>query len=206
MFGWQGAMMRVFSSLQTYSHRILPHQSTRRIPSSTITSLHKSPRSFTSLQRCSHSILPPQPTKRIILCILLVKCENHIGLVHLSFGEFARCISQKKCGLEKINNIIHLHFIEPKDICEKSFTDRANITIMCIWSRVLWRQSTRTGPWRKGRGRHPPMETVSVVPGIPAVLTGRTFSLCAKLVGHLPVYGWIQAAVGVIKRRVTAVT
>ena len=45
-----------------------------------------------------------------------------------------------------------------------------------------------------------------MVPGIPAVLTGRTFSLCAKLVGHLPVYGWIRAAVGVIKRRETAVT
>ena len=47
----------------------------------------------------------------------------------------------------------------------------------------------------------------SVVPGISEVLTkGTIFSLCGKLVGHLPMCGWLHAAVGIIKRRVNAVT
>ena len=51
--------------------------------------------------------------------------------------------------------------------------------------------------WRRG----------SEIPGIPDIITRRTvFSLCGKLVGHLPVCGWLRASVGVIKRRVNLVT
>ena len=32
------------------------------------------------------------------------------------------------------------------------------------------------------------------------------FSICGKLVGHLPVSGWLRAATGVLKRRATVVT
>ena len=32
------------------------------------------------------------------------------------------------------------------------------------------------------------------------------FSLCGKLIGHLPVYGWLRTTMGMIKRRANAVT
>ena len=51
--------------------------------------------------------------------------------------------------------------------------------------------------WRRG----------SAVPDVPSVVTRRTvFSLCGKLVGHLPVCGWLRVATGVMKRRANAVT
>ena len=51
--------------------------------------------------------------------------------------------------------------------------------------------------WRRG----------AVVPDFPEVLTRRTiFSLCGKLIGHMPVCGWLRSAVGVMKRRASAVT
>ena len=44
-------------------------------------------------------------------------------------------------------------------------------------------------------------------PEVPDVFTRRAvFSLCGKLVGHLPVCGWTRAATGTIKRRTSAVT
>ena len=42
---------------------------------------------------------------------------------------------------------------------------------------------------------------------VPTKLTRRTvFSLCGKLVGHLPVCGWLRVAAAYVKRRVNAVT
>ena len=42
---------------------------------------------------------------------------------------------------------------------------------------------------------------------VPSKLTRRTvFSLCGKLVGHLPVCGWLRVAAAYLKRRVNAVT
>ena len=39
------------------------------------------------------------------------------------------------------------------------------------------------------------------------MLSRRTvFSICCRLVGHFPVWGWLQVAAGVIKRRVRATT
>ena len=47
----------------------------------------------------------------------------------------------------------------------------------------------------------------TAVPEVPDVFTRRAvFSLCGKLVGHLPVSGWTRAATGTIKRRASAVT
>ena len=47
----------------------------------------------------------------------------------------------------------------------------------------------------------------TAVPEVPDVFTRRAvFSLCGKLVGHLPVCGWTRAATGTIKRRASAVT
>ncbi len=47
----------------------------------------------------------------------------------------------------------------------------------------------------------------TAVPEVPDVFTRRAvFSLCGKLVGHLPVCGWTRAATGTIKRRTSAVT
>ena len=47
----------------------------------------------------------------------------------------------------------------------------------------------------------------SMVSGIPEVLMRRTvFSRCGKLVGQLPVCGWLHTAVGIIKHRANVVT
>ena len=46
-----------------------------------------------------------------------------------------------------------------------------------------------------------------MIPDVSEVVTRRTiFSLCGKLIGHLPVCGWLRAATGMIKRRANAVT
>ena len=59
------------------------------------------------------------------------------------------------------------------------------------------RQERGTLKW--GRG--------TAVPVVPDIFTRRVvFSLCGKLVGHLPVCGWTRAATGTIKRRASAVT
>ena len=51
--------------------------------------------------------------------------------------------------------------------------------------------------WRKG----------NKIPDMPRVVTRRNvFSLCGKLVGHLPVGGWLRVAVAFIKRRPSDVT
>ena len=51
--------------------------------------------------------------------------------------------------------------------------------------------------WRRG----------TAVPEVPDVFTRRAvFSLCGKLVGHLPERGWTRAATGTIKRRASVVT
>ena len=51
--------------------------------------------------------------------------------------------------------------------------------------------------WRQG----------SVVLGIPEVLTRQTvFSLCEKLVGYLPVCGWLCTAMGITQPRANVVT
>ena len=45
------------------------------------------------------------------------------------------------------------------------------------------------------------------IPTMPCAVTRRNvFSLCGKLVGHLPIGGWLRVAVGYIKRRVTEIT
>lgn len=42
----------------------------------------------------------------------------------------------------------------------------------------------------------------NVIPEVPAVLTRRSvFSLCGKLIGHLPVCGWLRPAAAYIKRK-----
>ena len=47
----------------------------------------------------------------------------------------------------------------------------------------------------------------SVVPEAPSVVTRRTvFSLCGRLVGHLPVCGWLRVACGILRRRASSVT
>ena len=47
----------------------------------------------------------------------------------------------------------------------------------------------------------------SVIPDVPEVVTRRTiFSLCRKLIRHLPVCGWLRVATGMIKRKANAVT
>lgn len=64
-------------------------------------------------------------------------------------------------------------------------------------------------PGLEVRGQHGTLwwKLGSVIPDIPEVVTCRViFSLCGKLIGHLPVCGWLQAATGVIKRRANAVT
>ena len=59
------------------------------------------------------------------------------------------------------------------------------------------RQERGTLKW--GRG--------TAVPEVPNIFTRRAvFSLCGKLVGHLPVCEWTRAATGTIKRRASAVT
>ena len=59
------------------------------------------------------------------------------------------------------------------------------------------RQERGTLKWQRG----------TAVPEVPDVFTRRAvFSLCGKLVGHLPVCGWTHAATGTIKRRASAVT
>ena len=51
--------------------------------------------------------------------------------------------------------------------------------------------------WRRG----------NKIPDMPRVITRRNvFSLCSKLVGHLPVGGWLRVAVAFIKRRASEVT
>ena len=51
--------------------------------------------------------------------------------------------------------------------------------------------------WRRG----------NKIPYMPRVVTRRNvFSLCGKLVGHLPVGGWLRVAVAFIKRRTSDVT
>ena len=51
--------------------------------------------------------------------------------------------------------------------------------------------------WRRG----------NKIPDLPRVVTRRNvFSLCGKLVGHLPVGGWLRVAVAFIKRRASDVT
>ena len=51
--------------------------------------------------------------------------------------------------------------------------------------------------WRKG----------NKIPDMPRVVTRRNiFSLCGKLVEHLPVDGWLRVAVAFIKRRASDVT
>ena len=51
--------------------------------------------------------------------------------------------------------------------------------------------------WRQG----------SVVPNVPRVITWRTvFSLCWRLVGHLPVCDWLRVACRILKRRASSVT
>ena len=51
--------------------------------------------------------------------------------------------------------------------------------------------------WRRG----------NKIPDMPRVVTRRNvFSLCDKLVGHLPVGGWLRVAVAFIKRRASDVT
>ena len=51
--------------------------------------------------------------------------------------------------------------------------------------------------WRRG----------NEVPTMPRTVTRRSvFSLCGKLVGHLPVCGWLRVATAFIKRRASAVT
>ena len=51
--------------------------------------------------------------------------------------------------------------------------------------------------WRRG----------NKIPDMPRVVTRRNvFSLCGKLVGHLPVGGWLRVAVVFIKRRASDLT
>ena len=51
--------------------------------------------------------------------------------------------------------------------------------------------------WRRG----------NKIPYMPRVITQRSvFSLCGKLVGHLPMGGWLRVAVAFIKRRASNVT
>ena len=61
--------------------------------------------------------------------------------------------------------------------------------------------------WMSGGRKASCNGTWRVVLGIPEVLTRWTvFSLCRKLVRHLPVCGWLCAAVGVIKHGANVVT
>ena len=47
----------------------------------------------------------------------------------------------------------------------------------------------------------------SVVPEVPSVVVRRTvFSMCGRLVGHLPVCGWLCMACGIHKRQASSVT
>ena len=47
----------------------------------------------------------------------------------------------------------------------------------------------------------------SEVPNVPHVVTHQNiFSLCGKLVGHFPVFGWIRVAAGFIKHRINAIS
>ena len=51
--------------------------------------------------------------------------------------------------------------------------------------------------WRRG----------NKIPDMPRVITRRNiFSLCGKLVGHLPVGGWLHVAVVFIKQRASDIT
>ena len=51
--------------------------------------------------------------------------------------------------------------------------------------------------WRRG----------NKIPDMPRVITRRNvFSLCGKLIGHLPVGGWLRVAVAFIKRRASDAT
>ena len=51
--------------------------------------------------------------------------------------------------------------------------------------------------WRRG----------SMVPDVPCVSTWQTvFSLCGRLVGHLPVCGWLRVACRILKRKASSVT
>ena len=48
---------------------------------------------------------------------------------------------------------------------------------------------------------------MKIIPDMPRVVTRQNvFSLCRKLVGHLPVGGWLHVAVVFIKRRASDVT
>ena len=81
-----------------------------------------------------------------------------------------------------------------------------------VWSDL---QRPRTfGGWRPNLGLNIRQERGTLkwgrgtaVPEVPDVFMRRAvFSLCGKLVGHLPECGWTRAATGTIKRRASAVT
>ena len=61
------------------------------------------------------------------------------------------------------------------------------------------------GLWVWGEGKTLRWRRCNDMPEIPSVLSRRSvFSLCGKLVSHLPVCGWLRPAVALIKRRANA--
>ena len=88
---------------------------------------------------------------------------------------------------------VQQHFLDyglaSKDLVR--LRDSARVLGLQVWEKdgTLW--------WKWG----------SQIPEIPNRLIRRCiFSLCGKLVGHLPVYGWLRVALAFIKRLATAVT
>ena len=103
------------------------------------------------------------------------------------------------------------------------------ILMMCMWTRTLclwhvWRSisAASVSSARSQRGYRMVCECLGYrsgeritlywrrgnkIPDMPHVVTRRNvFSLCGKLVGHLPVGGWLRVAVVFIKQRASDIT
>lgn len=63
------------------------------------------------------------------------------------------------------------------------------------------------GLWVQGRDRNLVWKRCNGVPESPSILTRRSvFSLCGRLVSHLPVCGWLRPAAAFLKRKVNSLT
>ena len=91
----------------------------------------------------------------------------------------AACVKEHLCSFGLLNN-------EPERLL-----DGARVLGLQVWGE------DNTLYWRRG----------NKIPDMPRVVKRRNvFSLCGKLVGHLPVGGWLHVAVAFIKRRASDVT
>ena len=98
-------------------------------------------------------------------------------------------VNENKVPATEIKRHLSNFGLDSKD--PERLKDGARVLGLNVWGE------RNTLYWKRG----------NEIPDMPHIITRRSvFSLCGKLVGHLPIGGWLRIAVAFIKRRVTEIS